>query len=134
MNCKLYVFGLSILLFPVFLFASPVGATSGTPKETWLEQVKAGVSVPVCKSFVEDESIAAQMTARDINYDKCLTLLPSITNKCLQKYDASIPATLDDPLAEKWGRTIGECIGNDFAVTYLYSDNHIKPETQKSGR
>jgi hypothetical protein len=128
MNCKLSIFGFLIGLFPMFLLASPVG----TPKATWLEQVKAGVSVPVCKSFVEDESISTQMTVRDINYERCLTLLPTITDKCLQKYDASIPAVLDDDLAEKWGRTIGECIGNDFAVTYLYSDNNIKPKHQKS--
>ena len=99
--------------------------TTETVKNVWIAQVKLAVSEPVCKSFVEDEAIATQMKARNINYDKCISLMPAITDKCIQKFEPSLPPTLNDDSAEKWGRVIGECIGNNFAMSYLYSE--VKP-------
>jgi len=125
MKMKSCIIGVSMLLPAVAGAAVP--DLGGISKNDWISQVKTAVSVPVCKSFTEDQSIAAQMKARDINYDKCLALMPAITDKCIQKFDAGLPETLNDESAEKWGRIIGECIGNNFAMGYLHSDMNKKP-------
>ncbi len=126
MKFKSFLTGFAIGLLPIAgLAAAP--DTIGTAKTIWIQQVKMAVSVPVCKSFVSDEAIASQMNIRNINYDKCISLMPAITDQCLKKYDASLPPTINDESAEKWGRLIGECIGNNFAMSYLYSDADAKP-------
>lgn len=135
--------GIGLLLMPLSLLAeSTLPATPVAPattptttesvapttdkpaeitKELWLEQVRLLAAVPICKSFVEDEAIAAQMKEHTISYEKCVSLIPGIAEKCEKKYDADMPLTINDESAEKWGKLIGECIGNDFATSYLYS-------------
>ena len=66
--------------------------------------------------------LATQMKIRNISYDHCVLLIPDIAQKCEKKYDANLPAIINEESAEKWGRVIGECIGNDFAMSYLYAD------------
>ena len=112
---------------------SAVPNLTGTAKNVWIEQVKMAVSIPVCKSFIEDSTIGMQMKARNINYDKCVSLMPAVTDTCLQKFEPSLPETLNDESAEKWGRFIGECIGNNFAMRYLYSDANEKSAVRKDG-
>lgn len=126
MKMKSCIIGVGMSLLPIVVLAA-VPDLTGTAKNVWIEQVKMAVSVPVCKSFTEDESIAVQMKARNINYDRCLALMPAITDKCIQKYEANLPETLNDESAEKWGRIIGECIGNNFAMGYLHSGTNEKP-------
>lgn len=121
---------LLILLFPLITWARSSPDTSsqsnGIAKSEWLEQVRNAVSVPVCKSFMEDDSIGAQMKSRHINYDQCIAAMPAVTSTCIQKYDASIPATLSDDDADKWGKVIGGCIGKEFATGYLYANPNDK--------
>lgn len=126
MRIKSYLIGLGMSWLPLVVLAA-VPDLTGTAKNVWIEQVKMAVSVPVCKSFTEDESIATQMKARNINYDRCIALMPTITDKCIKKYEASLPEILNDESAEKWGRIIGECIGNNFAMGYLHSGTNEKP-------
>lgn len=128
MKFKACLTGFIIALLPIAGWSAVTG-TNGTSKTIWIEQVKMAVSVPVCKSFISDESIASQMKARNINYDKCISLMPAVTDKCIKKYDLSLPTTINDESAEKWGRLIGECIGNNFAMSYLYSDEETKPQS-----
>lgn len=124
MHLKNHLIAIGILLMPLTTLAMTQDARLETPKNEWIEQVRAQVSVPVCKSFIDDESIAAQMTANDISYDKCLLVLPAITDSCIKEYDARLPAVIDDLSADKWGKIIGECIGNNFAKNYLSSDTN----------
>ncbi len=121
-SCMIGV-GISMLSISTLVAAD----STETAKNVWIAQVKLAVSEPVCKSFIEDEAIATQMKARNINYDKCISLMPAITDKCIQKFEPSLPPSLNDESAEKWGRVIGECIGNNFAMSYLYSDMKEKP-------
>lgn len=111
---------IGLLFLPVFSFAAD--SSADLSKEVWLEELRESAPVPICKSFIEDASIIAQMKARNITYEKCVSLIPGITLKCEKKYSANLPSTINDEHAEKWGRVIGECIGNDFAMSYLYSD------------
>ena len=126
MKFKIHFISLGILLMPTIALALPQDIAAEISKNEWLSQVRAQVSVPVCKSFMEDESIAAQMTARDITYDKCLSLMPAITDGCIKEYDERLPVTIDDLTADKWGKLLGECIGNNFAKQYLYTDTNDK--------
>ena len=125
---KLYLIGMGVVLLPLFSLPASSDSTTDLSKADWLEQVRMAASVPICKSFVEDESIAAQMKVRQISYEHCVSLIPDIAQKCEKKYDASLPATINDDSAEKWGRVIGECIGHEFAMSYLYPPDTL-PDT-----
>ena len=121
---KLYLLSIGIVFLALFSLTAFSDNSEALPKASWLEQVRDAASVPICKSFMEDESIAAQMKLQHISYDNCVSLIPGIAVKCEKKYDANIPMTIDDTNAEKWGRVIGECIGNEFALGHLYSEAH----------
>ena len=120
-HTKLYLLGTAVLFWPLLSIAASAEGLAEMPKNEWLGQIKSAVPVPICKSFIEDETISAQMTAHNISYDKCVSLIPAIAEKCQQKYYASLPPTMNRENAEKWGRLIGECIGNGFAMDYLSS-------------
>lgn len=122
-----YFIGFSLIPIVGWTMSSPVTTditTTTTTKVMWLEQVKTGVAVPLCKSFIEDETISIQMKKNNIDYDKCISLMPRVTNDCIKKYDMSLPATISDVDADKWGRVIGQCIGNNFALSYLYNESN----------
>ena len=123
MKFKVQLIGMGLFWLPIAALALPQDIVSDISKNDWIKQVKEQVSVPVCKSFIEDEAIAAQMTARDMSYDKCLSLMPAVTEGCVKEYDARLPTSIDDISAEKWGKLLGECIGNRFAKQYLYTDS-----------
>lgn len=95
-------------------------AVTQVPKDEWLKKIKEVVSQPICKGFTDDASISARLKEQKISYDKCVTLIPPISDKCIKKHYDSIPAMITEENAGKWGRMIGECIGADFAVNYLY--------------
>ncbi len=118
---KLCLLSVVMVLVPIVSLAGSE-VNSDMSRDVWLEAVKRGVSAPVCKSFTDDESIATQMTARHITYDKCVALMPAIAEKCEKKYFSELPMVINDQNAEKWGRILGECIGNDFAMSYLSTD------------
>lgn len=116
---KLFVIAALMLLMPILSVAEEAGSLPEMTKDVWLAQVKKAVPEPICKSFIEDESIAALMTAHTISYDKCLSLIPPIAESCQKKYYLGIPKIIDRDSAEKWGQMIGECIGTVFAMEYL---------------
>jgi len=139
-QAKLYkAIGLGMVLFPMLSVAADEVTTTTTtttpaatttapaaananemPKDVWLEKIKAVVPDPICKGFMEDASISARLKEQDISLQKCVGLIPAIADKCQKKYYDSLPAMINQESASKWGRTIGECIGGDFAMTYLY--------------
>lgn len=117
-NYKLMM-AMGIMLLPVLSLADAPIRTAEMSRDVWLERVRTAVSVPVCKGFTEDASIAEQMKAHHVSYANCIKLIPAVADKCIKKYYASLPTTINDESAEKWGQAIGECIGNDFAMNYL---------------
>ena len=125
---KLCFLVVGIMFWPVVSVAEVADSSSSNTdmsRDAWLDAVKKGVSVPVCKSFMDDKSIATQLSARHIDYNNCVSLMPAITDKCEKKYFASLPMVINDQNAEKWGRLLGECIGNDFAMSYLSTDENV---------
>jgi|GEM_PF-3413533 len=105
---------------------APAAPATGEPaevstvgKDEWLAKLKAVVPDLICKGFLADESLGKQLGKLNINYDKCVTLIPASMDKCITEFYPNIPATIDDNSAGKWGHSIGECIGKDFAIKYL---------------
>lgn len=146
------IIGVGMLLIPIVSVAddATTPATATTPaasapaapaptsantnemsKDVWLEKIKAVVPEPICKGFMEDPSISARLKEKNISYENCVGLIPAIADKCQKKYYDSLPAMINQESASKWGRTIGECIGGDFAINYLYSGS--SSSTSSSG-
>lgn len=132
------IIGLGILLVPMMSFAAegdssmpasapatapataPAAAANEMPKDEWLSKVKMVVSEPICKGFMDDPSISARLKEQGITFEKCVGLIPAIADSCQKKFYDSLPAMMNQDSASTWGRKIGECIGGDFAVSYLY--------------
>lgn len=127
--------GLALVLAPVFSWANempvaqptslaPKAAPLSNPnemtKDEWLEKIKTVVPEPICKGFMEEASIASRLKERNFSYENCVTAIPTIASQCQKKYYDSMPAMINQDNAAKWGHTMGECIGEDFAVQYLY--------------
>lgn len=107
---------------------------SDMTKDQWLKSLRSVVPAMICKSYLANENASKQLTAANINYDKCVTLIPDNFDKCQTKYYNDIPATVNNETAEKWGSTIGECIGMDFAANHLTANatSPSQPEAASS--
>lgn len=103
--------------------ATDSAATSTTitemSKDVWLEKLKGVVPALICKGFTQDETVSKQLAKVNIDYEKCTTLIPSSFEKCQTDLYSSIPDKIDSEAAGKWGHSLGECIGKDFAIKYL---------------
>ena len=110
---------LGVMCCPLMSYAIVADSVTEMSKDVWLEEVRKVVSDPVCKSFMADETIAEQMKLRTISFEKCMTLVPKIAENCEKQYYSSLPTTITDINAEKWGQILGECIGTHFAMSYL---------------
>ncbi len=125
---KLSLLGMGMMLLPVLSMAAPTNNATDISKDVWLEQVRTTTAKPICKSFMDDESISEQMKVHHVSYEQCAALIPVIADKCEKKYSANLPLTINDQDAEKWGKLIGECIGNDFVTNYLSADVKEMPK------
>lgn len=111
------VIGVGSLFFTGFSMAAD--SPSDMSKDQWLKSLKSVVPAMICKSYLANEQASKQLAAANINYDKCVALIPDSFDKCQTKSYDEIPATINNEIAEKWGSTIGECIGADFAANHL---------------
>ena len=99
---------------------TPAAEPTEMSKDEWLSKIKVVVAEPVCKGFMDDPSISARLNEQGITLEKCVGLIPAINDKCQKQFYDSLPAMINQESASTWGRKIGECIGGDFAMTYLY--------------
>ena len=126
MRSKPGFIALGLILLPLTVSAD---SSMGMPKTEWMLQIKNEISVPICKDFMANTSISAQMAAHGISYEKCLAVLPALADQCLKKMNDTLPAMITNAAAEKWGHTLGECVGKDFAAAYLSTDTAVTPTT-----
>ncbi|TAL64049.1 MAG: hypothetical protein EPN84_04010 [Legionella sp.] len=94
-------------------------ASTDMPKDAWLSQMSPLLPDVVCKGFLGDADLKKRFDDLKISYEKCITLIPDISTKCQKEIYPNVPATINDENASKWGRTLGECIGKNFAEQYL---------------
>ncbi|WED44016.1 hypothetical protein [Legionella cardiaca] len=119
------IVALGIVVLPLQGLAAAATSSSPSPtemtKDDWLGKLKAVAPSVICQGFFEDASLKKRMEELKIDNDKCMSLIPASFDKCQTQYYSGLPATMNRESASKWGHTIGECIGTDFATKYLVS-------------
>lgn len=102
--------------------SAPTTSVQELTKDEWLNKLKTAVPDLICKGFLQDETLNKRLTEMNINYDKCVTLIPESVSKCQNELYSQIPAKINQENAGKWGHSIGECIGKDFALKHLFNN------------
>lgn len=88
-------------------------------KDNWLNSMTPMLPDLICKGFMQDADLKKRFDEIKMGYDKCVSLIPESAKKCRDQIYASIPDKINSETAGTWGRTLGECIGKDFAEKYL---------------
>lgn len=99
--------------------ATPASDSSAMPKEEWLKTIGPMLPALICKGFVNDPDLKQQLDTNKMSYDKCVNVMPESIDKCQNQLYTSIPQKITNEAASTWGKTLGECIGKDFAMKYL---------------
>jgi hypothetical protein len=94
-------------------------ASTDIPKDTWLNQMLPMLPELICKGFLGDDNLKKRFNELKITYEQCVANIPAISAKCKDQIYAKIPATINNESAATWGRSIGECIGRNYAEQYL---------------
>jgi hypothetical protein len=92
---------------------------SEMPKDTWLNSMTPMLPDLICKGFIQDAGLKKRFDEIKMTYETCVTLIPESSKKCQDQIYANIPAKINGETAGTWGRTLGECIGKDFAEKHL---------------
>lgn len=100
---------------------NPTSTTQSTqiPKETWLGSMMPLLPDLICKGFIQDADLKKRFDELKLTYDDCVKLIPESATLCKEKIYPSMPDQINDEAAGTWGRTLGECIGKDFAEKHL---------------
>ncbi|MDP1603669.1 MAG: hypothetical protein Q8M03_10440 [Legionella sp.] len=105
--------GISSLVLSTFAMAEDL------PKDEWLTRFGETAPALVCKNLTENVGVNKILMQAEITFDKCMGLIPQSFDKCKMQSYYLMPDSINTEAAAKWGNVIGECIGTDFAVTYL---------------
>jgi hypothetical protein len=100
---------------------TPTTGTSTTEmsKDAWLSAMTPMLPGLICKGFMDNADLKKQFDTLKITEADCEKMIPESTTICQNQIYADIPASINDESAGKWGRTLGECIGKDFAQKHL---------------
>lgn len=98
---------------------TPSGSSSEMTKSTWLNTIVPMLPSLICKGFMSDPDLKQRLDTIKMNYDQCVSAIPESVNKCQNQLYASIPDKISNADAATWGKSLGECIGKDFAMKYL---------------
>ncbi|MDR3503251.1 MAG: hypothetical protein P4L79_11800 [Legionella sp.] len=93
--------------------------TSEMTKDAWLKTIGPMLPTLICKGFMNDPDLKQRLETIKMTYDQCVSVIPESVDKCQNQLYASIPAKINNTDASTWGKTLGECIGKDFAMKYL---------------
>lgn len=93
--------------------------TSEMTKDAWLKAIEPMLPTLICKGFMNDPDLKQRLETIKMTYDQCVSVIPESVDKCHNQLYASIPAKISNTDASTWGKTLGECIGKDFAMKYL---------------
>lgn len=100
---------------------SNVSSDSSTEltKDSWLKSVTPLLPDLICKGFENDPDLKKRLDDIKMSYDQCVAAIPDSVSKCQQQLYPSIPDKINNDSAATWGKSLGECIGKDFALKYL---------------
>jgi hypothetical protein len=121
MSRKLLIAGLILgsSLLPA-AYAEDTAATSNEmAKDAWLNLMMPMLPDLICKGFMQDEELKKRFDELKLTFEQCVTLIPESSNKCKDDLYASIPDKVNSESAATWGKSLGECIGKDFAEKHL---------------
>ncbi len=93
--------------------------SSNMTKTQWLNTIVPMLPSLICKGFMGDNDLKQRLIKINMNYDQCVAAIPASVSHCQSQLSASIPDTIDNQAASIWGKSLGECIGKDFAMKYL---------------
>jgi hypothetical protein len=94
-------------------------ASSEMSKTQWLNTIVPMLPSLICKGFMGDSDLKQRLDKIKMNYGQCVAAIPASVNRCQSQLSASIPDTINNEAAAIWGKSLGECIGKDFAMKYL---------------
>ena len=89
------------------------------PKDNWLSSMTPLLPDLICKSFMQDADLKKRFDEIKMTYEQCVSLIPASSTKCQNQLYSNIPDKIDNAAAATWGKSLGECIGKDFAEKYL---------------
>jgi hypothetical protein len=110
---------LSSAFIPIVSNADDSASPTEMPKDSWLSSMTPLLPDLICKGFIQDADLKKRFDEIKMTYEQCVTLIPESTNKCQNELYASMPEKINSESAATWGRSLGECIGKDFAEKYL---------------
>lgn len=89
-------------------------------KEAWLGKFVSAGPALMCTELFKNTSVREKLDKHQIDYHKCLTLLPDSIRQCQSKLMATIPATLNESGRKEWGERLSTCVGKDFGSQHLH--------------
>lgn len=98
---------------------APADTTSAMTKTNWLNAIVPMLPSLICKGFMSDPDLKKRLDTIKMTYDQCVSAIPESVSKCQTQLYASIPEKITNTDAATWGKSLGECIGKDFAMKYL---------------
>lgn len=102
---------------------STTGASSDNSidisKDSWLKSVTPLLPDLICKGFESDPQLKKRLDDIKMTYEQCVAAIPASVSKCQQELYGNIPDKINSDNAAVWGKSLGECIGKDFAIKYL---------------
>ncbi|HAT8882534.1 TPA: hypothetical protein JBA50_01265 [Legionella pneumophila subsp. pneumophila] len=110
---------LSTSLFPLISNAEDTANPNEMTKDAWLNSMTPLLPDLICKGFIQDPDLKKRFDEIKMTYEQCVTLFPESTKKCQDELYASMPDKINSETAGTWGRSLGECIGKDFAEKHL---------------
>lgn len=93
--------------------------TSEVTKDAWLQAMEPMLPNLICKGFMSDSDLKKRFDELKITYEQCVAMIPESEKKCRDKFYSKMPANIDTKSAGTWGKSLGECIGRDFAEKNL---------------
>lgn len=121
----------TIALNSLFIPYAAVNAEEATPpattteqssdmtKDAWLGAMAPMLPDLICKGFIADADLKKRFDELKMTYEQCVSYIPESSKKCQDQIYASIPEKINGESASVWGKTLGECIGRDFAEKHL---------------
>lgn len=94
-------------------------SSSSLTKDEWFKSISPLLPDLICKGFENDAQLKKRLDDIKMTHDQCLTAIPESVSKCQEELYTKVPDILSDESAATWGKTLGECIGKDFAIKYL---------------